>query len=252
MYKALALAVLLIAPAHAQTAQEIVAAADAVRNPEKPFRIVATVIAYKSGTAVDRNVFAVLSKLDPATRQFRDVMLYTDPPRDAGKILLLNGSNLWFYDPASRQSVRMSPQERLSGQASAGDVLTENIATDYTAAADGTETIPDANRRQRVCWHLELKAAKTSATYNRIEYWVEQKTFYPIKARFFADSGAPLKTLYYRNFVRIDDRMAPAQAVIVDAVDPSLVTTVDLGMPQFEDVPDLWFERDYLPHLKTQ
>lgn len=235
--------------AQGQSARDIVAAADKVRNPDRPFRITATVIDYKSGQAVGKNVYTVYSKLDPTTGQFRDVMLYVDPPRDAGKMLLLNGDNLWFYDPASRESVRIPPQEKLSGQASAGDVLTENLAVDYAPTIIGTETIQDASK-QRVCWHLNLEAADDAATYNRVEYWVEQNTDDPIKAKFYADSGGLLKVLYYRDYAKRGDRIAPAQAVIIDAVDSTLVTTVDLGEPHFQDIPDAWFERDYLPHLK--
>jgi hypothetical protein len=233
----------------ADPAHDIVAGADRVRNPEHPFRIVATVTEYKAGRATDRDVYIVYSKLDPATGQFRDVMVYAEPPRDAGKMLLLNGDNLWFYDPASHQSIRISPQEKLAGQASAGDVLTENLAVDYAPAILGTETIEDASRARRDCWHLELKAANDAATYNRVEYWVEQNSFRPVKAKFYADSGRLLKILYYRGYPA---RGAPSQAVIIDAVDATLVTTVDLGDPHFQDIPDAWFQRDYLPHLKFQ
>jgi len=236
--------------AQAQSAHDIVAGADRVRNPDRPFRIAATVIDYRSGQPLGKNVYTVYSKLNPSTGQFRDVMLYVEPPRDAGKMLLLNGNNLWFYDPASQQSVRISPQEKLAGQASAGDVLTENLAVDYTPAIVATETIQDASQRPHTCWHLELKAANDAATYNHAEYWVERNTDYPIKAEFYADSGVLLKTLYYRNFTESRDHVAPRQAVIVDAVDPELVTTVDLGDPHFQDIPDAWFQRDYLPHLK--
>jgi Outer membrane lipoprotein-sorting protein len=234
----------------AETAQEIVAGADRVRNPEQPFRVIATLIEYKAGQPTNKNVYAVYSKIDPATRQFRDVMLYVEPPRDAGKIMLLNGNNLWFYDPASKDSVRMSPQQRLIGQASAGDVLSENLAVDYTSAMLGIEQIEDASHGQRQCWHLDLKAATDAATYNRVEYWVEQNSYYPIKAKFYSDSGRLLKILYYRNFVMAAERMRPTQAVIIDAVDPALVTTADFGNLHFQDIPDSWFQRDYLPHLQ--
>jgi Outer membrane lipoprotein-sorting protein len=237
--------------AHAsESARDIVVGADRVRNPERPFRVNATVIEYKSGKAIDKNTFAVYSKVDPSTGQFRDVMVYVSPPRDAGKMLLLNGSNLWFYDPASRQSVRISPQQKLTGQASAGDVLSENLGVDYNATLSGSETIEDAAREKRTCWLLDLAAAGDAATYRRVEYWVEQGTNSPIKAKFYADSGELLKVLYYRNYLKRGDRFSPTQAVIIDAVDSTLVTVVDIGELHFQEIPDSWFQRDYLPHLK--
>ena len=68
---------------------------------------------------------------------------------------------MWFYDPSSKASVRISPQQRLMGQASDGDVVTANFAKDYTAKLLGEETLQDADRQNRDCWHLDLKAATT-------------------------------------------------------------------------------------------
>jgi hypothetical protein len=236
--------------AFCETAEQIVEGADKLRNPDRPFRVTATLVEYKAGTPTDKNVYAVYSKIEPATKQFRVVMLYIDPPRDAGKIILLNGSNLWFYDPASKDSIRMSTQQRLIGQAAAGDVLSENLAVDYTPTLLGTEQIDDANHSRRNCWHLDLKAATDAATYNRVEYWVEQSTDNPIKAKFYSDSGRLLKILYYRNFATVTGAVRPTGAVIIDAVDSSLVTTADFGDLRFQDIPDSWFQRDYLPRLQ--
>ena len=124
-------------------------------------------------------------------------MRYTAPPRDAGKAALLDGTILWFYDPASKASVRISPQQRLLGQASIGDVLTVNLAVDYAGKLVGTEQIQDAGRQQRICWHLDMTATNDLATYARVEYWVEQQTFRPIKAKFYSDSGRLLKILLF-------------------------------------------------------
>jgi outer membrane lipoprotein-sorting protein len=238
--------------AHAESAQEIVAQTDRVRNPEQPFRTVMTLTEYVSGHERNQDTLVVFAKTDPATRQFRNLVEYVEPARDAGKRVLLGGGALWFYDPASKESVRISPQQRLVGQAAIGDVLTVNLAVDYTATVVGEESIEDAGHQQRRCWHLDLKAANDQSTYSRIEYWVEQGTFYPIKGKLYSDSGRLLKVAYYRSF---EDRLGakrPTQVVILDAIDTSLATIVSLGDWQFHEVPDLWFQRDYLPQLQTQ
>ena len=216
------LAVIVWAPALAGEAQDIVAGADRVRNPDKPFHLISVAVAY------------------------------VDPPRDAGKMLLFRGNVLWFYDPASKDSIRIPPQQILAGQASAGDLLTENLAVNYTATLKGTETIEDADRAKRNCWHLDLVPANESATYNRVEYWIETGSYNPIKAKFYSDSGRLLKILYYRNFVQSLDHVRPSGAVIIDAVNPGLVTTLDFSAMQYRDIPDYWFQRDFLPQVKSQ
>ncbi|HEV2111831.1 MAG TPA: outer membrane lipoprotein-sorting protein, partial [Gammaproteobacteria bacterium] len=77
--------------AWAETAQAIIAKADEVRNPKQPFHTTTTLTAYVSGKERDQTTLAVYSKVDPSTGQFRNLVQYLDPPRDAGKRVLLGG-----------------------------------------------------------------------------------------------------------------------------------------------------------------
>jgi outer membrane lipoprotein-sorting protein len=247
-----ALVLLSASQAHAQSAQEIIAGADKVRNPSDPFRTTTTLTEYASGAARAGSVIVVYAKVDKISGQFRDLVRYVDPPRDAGKMALLDGTVLWFYDPASKASVRISPQQRLIGQASIGDVLTVNLALDYTGTLLGAESIQDSARKSHDCWHLDMKAANDHATYNRVEFWIEKQTFYPIKAKFYSDSGRLLKILYYGGFAERLGGIRPTEAIIIDAVDTALVTKINFGDYRFQDIPETWFQRDYLPRLRTE
>jgi len=40
--------------------------------------------------------------------------------------------------------------------------------------------------------------------------------------------------------------------VIIDAVDSSLVTTVAAAGFRAQEIPDAWFQRDYLPRLEQR
>ena len=239
-------------PAFAQTPQQIIAAADKVRNPGQPFRSTNALVEYVAGKERDRDVIVVYAKEDAKTHQFRNLVRYVEPPRDAGKMALFDNRNLWFYDPSSKASVRISPQQRLIGQASIGDVLTVNLVVDYAGTLVGDETIADADRQQRACWHLDLKAVTDAAIYNRVEYWVEHGSFRPVKAKFYSDSGRLLKILYYRGYQEQLGAVRPSEAVIIDAVDSSLVTTIRFGDLRFQDIPEAWFQRDYLPRLRAE
>ncbi len=248
----LAVALLIAGIAQAQTAQEIVAATDKVRNPGQPFRTTLKLTEYVGGKERNHDLLAVFSKEDPSTRQFRNLVQYLEPARDAGKRVLLDGRSLWFYDPDSKVSVRISAQQRLIGQAAIGDILTVNLASDYTASLSGAERIDDATRQPRRCWHLDLKAANDLATYNRVEYWVEQGTFFPIKGKFYSDSGRLLKILYFRNFSERLGAVRPTEAIIIDAIDSSLATTANFGDDAYQQIPEAWFQRDFLPHLQIK
>ena len=162
------------------------------------------------------------------------------------------GNLLWFYDPASKASVRLSPQQRLLGQASNGDAITVNLALDYTGKLVGEENIQDADRGQRQCWHLDMSASNDDATYNRVEYWIEKGTHFPIKAKFYSDSGRVLKILYYRKFEQQMGGVRPMEAIIIDAVDPTLITKMTYSDLRAQEIPESWFQREALPRLSQE
>src|SRR4051812_31427123 len=79
--------------------------------------------------------------------------------------------------------------------------------------------------------------------YSRAEYWVEHASFRTIKEeKFYSDSGRVLKILYYRGFTERLGAVRPSGAVIIDAVDASLVTTVRFDNPSFRAIPDVWYQ----------
>jgi len=249
--RVLALAALFLstAAAAAPSPQEIVAAADKVRNPGVPFSLTNTLVEYIGGQPRDRVVLQVLAKEDPKTQEYKNLVRYVDPPRDLGKMVLMNGTSMWFYDPSSKASVRISPQQRLMGQASDGDVMTANLARDYTAKLLGEETLEDADRHNRRCWHLDLTAATPEAVYSRIEYWVEEDSNDPVKGKFYSDSGRLLKIAYYHKFAEQLGVQRPTETIIIDAVDQNLVTTMTSSGMTARTIPDSWFQREYLPHV---
>ncbi len=250
----LALLVLAATPSFAQqpSAQEMVAAADKVRNPGQPFRLINTLVEYVGGKPRDRVTLLIFARESADTHQYSNLVRYTDPPRDTGKMVLLNGSNMWFYDPASKASIRISPQQRLIGQASDGDVLTVNLARDYTAKLVGAETLQDADRQQRDCWHLDLAAATPDAIYSRVEYWLERDTYRPVKGKFYADSGRMLKIAYFHKYQDALGGVRPTETIIIDAVDSNLVTTLTSSDYRAQAIPDAWFQRDFLPRVPAE
>jgi len=233
-------------------AQEILAASDAVRNPAKPFSVSLVLTEYRSAQQVDSDTLAIYSKLEEASGRYRTLVSYVGPPREAGKLVLENGSEMWFYDPSSEASIRISPQQRLLGQASTGDVVTVNFAHDYHAVKATAEEITDGDRTQRHCYRLDVEAAVADATYHRIELWVEQSSGRPVKGKFYSESDRLLKTAYYRRFQAELGRERPTEIVIIDGLTPTWVTVLRYSNYAWRDIPDSWLQRDYLPRFRPE
>ncbi|MDR3368485.1 MAG: outer membrane lipoprotein-sorting protein [Rhodoferax sp.] len=233
-------------------AQALLQASDAVRNPDKPFGVTVTLIEYRGGKQTDTSTLASYAKSDARSGQFRTLIRFVAPARDEGKLMLKSGNDFWFYDPASRASVRLSPQQRLMGQASNGDVVTVNLAKDYQAKVGAQEEIADGNRQMHHSTRLDLNASSPDATYNRIEFWVDSANNQPIKGKFYSESDRLLKTVYYRRYQPQLGKERPTEMVIIDGLDSKWVTVMRYTDFVFRDVPEVWLQRDYLPNFKPE
>ena len=235
-----------------RTAQEILAASDEIRNPPKPFGLTTTLTEYRDGKPADRMVLKVYSKTQLVGGQYRSLVRFLEPERDRDKLMLKEGNVLWFYDPASKASVRLSPQQRLLGQASNGDVVTVNLARDYGAQLAGEDHINDGDRQPHECVKLDLTAIRDDVTYARIELWVDKTDDHPIKGKFYSDSGRLLKTAFYRRWEEQLGRLRPTETIILDGVDTNLVTRMQFSNYAWREIPESWFQRDFLPRFQGE
>jgi hypothetical protein len=231
----------------------MLAASDAIRSPEKPFVLNAALTEYRAGKQVDANVLSIWSKPDGETGgTYRTVVRFEAPARDVGKLMLKSGNDLWFYDPASQASIRISPDQRLLGQESNGDVVTTNFSHDYTATFKGAEDVMDGDRQTRRSNLLTLVGKVSGLQYRRIEMWLDAQSDRPVKAKFYSESDRLLKTAFYRGYMPQLGATRPTEIVIIDGLDPGWVTVMRFSNYAWRDIPDAWMQRDYLPRFKPQ
>lgn len=235
----------------AETGADILKKADAIRNPDKPFSVITALTEYRDGKETSNMELTVYSRENPDNGQYQTLASYNAPAKDKGKVMLKNGNELWFYDPLSKASVRISPQQRLMGQASNGDVMTTNLHTEYKAELAGEETISDVDKNKVKCSRLELKSAANGSSYFRIEYWVDASNYRPIKAKFYSDSDRLLKIIYFGGYKTELGALRPTESVIIDGVDRGLVTKMFFSKYESKRMPKEWFQKDYLPRFKA-
>ena len=235
----------------APTANSILAASDAIRNPGGAFSVKVTLTEFQAGKQVDTSTLNSYSRTQ-SSGQFATLVQFVLPARDTGKLMLKNGNDLWFYDPLSKASVRLSPQQRLLGQAANGDVATVNLAKDYSATLAATEDTQDGQRQLRKAYKLALTANTSDVTYANIEMWVDAENSRPIKARFFSESARLLKTAYYRRYQPQLGAERPTETVIIDGLDPKSVTIMRFSDYAARSIPETWMQRDFLPRFQPE
>lgn len=231
-------------------AQDLLNAVDEVRCPGQPFKVALSIAEFEAGKQVDSSALDVWSRQLEAGAQFSTIVRFMQPAKDRGKLMLRSGNDMWFYDPATNASIRIAPQQRLLGQAANGDVVTIMMARDYTPTYKGEEEITDGERKTRKSHALALAARSSGATYSKVELWVDTELQIPLRARFYAESGHLLKTVFYRRYQQQLGRSRPTETVIIDGLNPQSVTLMRFGNFTSPDIPTTWFNRDYLPRFQ--
>ena len=129
-----------------------------------------------------------------------------EPARFKGSKILQVERNMWLTRPGLSKPIPISPRQRMSGQASNGDIAATNYAGDYDAKLSATETLDG-----EACYVLDLNAKQKRATYDRIRYWVSVKRLVGVKAEFYSLSGKLLKTarFEYNNSIEHEGKRVP-------------------------------------------
>jgi hypothetical protein len=150
-----------------------------------------------------------------------------EPARFKGSRLLQVERNMWLTRPGLSKPIPISPRQRMSGQASNGDIAATNYAGDYDAQLNGTHMLDG-----EACHVLDLAAKHKRATYDRIRYWVSVKRGVGLQAEFYSLSGKLLKSarFEYGNTIEHEGKRIPfvSRMVIRDAL-AGAETTMEFG-----------------------
>jgi Outer membrane lipoprotein-sorting protein len=191
---ALALAVgLLASPAGAQRdLHSLLAAVDATRNAFDEAIISARatqVVDGKESGSADFDVY--VKGRDRGLIVFRG-------GKNSGRKVLTNGDRMWLIVPGSRNPVPITPNQRLLGGASFGDVARLRFSEDY----DARETGEAETAAGRSCQVLELTAKSPRGLYPRVLLSVDEREKVPCRVRFFLASGKEARDVTFTKFRR--------------------------------------------------
>jgi hypothetical protein len=161
-------------------------------------------------------------------------------PAEKGQKLLMLSDDYWLLLPGSQRPVRITPMQKLLGDASVGDIATLSWAQDYSGTVVGEERCGEAP-----CLHLSLAAGRKGVTYQRIELWLGKARHEPIKADLFVQSD---KLAKQARFV-MDKPVAPTavtEMVLLDQLSNHKETRVRYLARKERTVPEAWLNPMFL------
>lgn len=211
-------------------AADLLKRSDAFRNGWPSFVTHVKITNFESGKPDEEKLYEVSQKgTDKTYVEFMS-------PREKGRHLLMLGDEMWVYLPDTSRPVRITPLERLSGDASNGDVARTNYAADYTPAF-----LRSAKLGTEECNVLELTARRKGATYQRIVYWVRVTDARPVRAEFYLTSGKHIKSATFDEFANFDGRLLLRRLTLYDEIRHNSHSVLEYSGSSPRALPDKLF-----------
>lgn len=159
----------------------------------------------------------------------------TEPPRARGRKILMKDYDIWLFTPNIKKALRISLEQKLTGQVSNGDIARTNYAEDYEASILKS----DSNN-----YLLNLIAKNKKVTYGKIEYLVSKKELNPVEATFFAISGKALKKATFSDFQMIHGMNRTTKMFIQDYIQRNKTSTMIFSDYKYEKVNEAQFNKE--------
>ena len=203
---------------------------DTYRNGWPAFVTRVKITNYESGKPDEEKLYEVSQKgTDKTYVEFLS-------PREKGRHLLMLGDDMWVYLPDTSRPVRITPLERLSGDASNGDVARTNYATDYTPVYLRNEKLD-----QTECHVLELTARRKGATYQRIVYWLRTDDARPVRAEFYLTSGKHIKSATFDDYAKVNGKTLLRRLTLYDEIRHNSHSLLEYTATSPRELPDKIF-----------
>jgi outer membrane lipoprotein-sorting protein len=221
----------------AQTAEEIIEKVDGCRKLSESFTLKVKISDYKEDQLKDEAVF-----MGHFEGNEKSLLICTKGKNKRMKVLM-KGDNMWVSLAGSRRALRITPMQRLMGQASNGDVAKTAFSIDY--APELVE-----NSREQNIIKIRLKAKRKGATYQQVMLYIDNRHYRPIKAEFFLLSGKHCKTAFYEDFMTINQHLVVHKIRLRDAIKKERYTIMEYLDYKQAQVPEKYFNVMYLPKLE--
>jgi hypothetical protein len=168
-------------------------------------------------------------------------------PAEKGQKVLMLGDDFWLLMPGSQRPMRITPMQKLLGDASTGDIATLSWADDYSGTLVAEEP---CGQPQQSCLHLSLGATRKGLSYQRIELWLGKARHEPVQADLYVHSD---KLAKQARFV-MDHPLAPTAVVemlLRDQLTTRKETQVRYLERQPHTVPEAWLNPMFLARNPT-
>ncbi|ABQ26618.1 outer membrane lipoprotein-sorting protein [Geotalea uraniireducens] len=226
--------ILFTAMAQAADVKTLLRQADSYRLEFDSMQVETEVQLFKSGKLDKERLYAVYLKAG------RRSLVIMQSPGEKGQKVLMLGDAFWQIMPQSQRPIRITPMQKLLGDASVGDIATMNWSEDYDGMVAGEVVVGDIP-----CLHLTLSARSKGVSYQRIELYLAKQGARPVKAELYVASDRIAKQATFA-VERVHGRPRVTAMTITDQIQIGRETVIRYLSRKPRTIPDEYYNPMFL------
>ncbi len=212
----------------AENAAEILKKADEIRSPSNSYRMEVTV------DSTDDSHFRFEISIGGKDAS---IIRTLEPKRENGKNYLMLNEDMWAFIPNIKRSVRVTLNQKLTGQAANGDISRMRWFGDYDAKLE-SETPEE--------FVLFLSAKRRGLTYDKIRVWISKKTYAPVRGEYLTQQEKVLKFVTFTEYKPMAGALRPTRIVIENAAKKGEKSTLQIQLMEEKKFPESFFSQNSL------
>jgi len=206
MFRFLVLLMLVPLSSYGQDIKAMLQEADAFRVTSDNLRVDTEVRVFKGAELDKTRLYAVYVK--PGRRS----LVVFRAPSERGQKMLMLGDDFWLVMPTSQRPLRITPMQKLLGDASTGDIASLTWAEDY----DG-KVVGEAAMGGVPCLKLDIVGQRKGVSYPRIVLYLAKNDRRPMAAELYVASDKLAKEAEFR-FGTVAGRTVVTEMVLTDRI----------------------------------
>lgn len=218
--------------AHAQTARDIIARAEAQANGTSSFGEVTIQIVRPKWTRE-------MSMKTWSLGTSHSMTIITDPAKDRGTGFLKRDKEVWNWVPSIDKLIKLPPsmmaQSWMGTDFSNDDLVNQSsILDDYTHELQSDSTIEG-----RLCWKIVLRPKPDAVVvWGKVVVWIDKKDYIQLKVKSFDEDFQLVNTLNASEVKTLGGRIMATRLEMLPANQPGYKTVFIQKTAQF-DVPGI-------------
>lgn len=232
-----------VSAADAESAYKIMESTEDVLAYHGDYSATISLVVEKPGKPKENLQYKIFQRVDDELM----TMVQLFPEADKGVGYLINGDNIWAYDPIGRKFTHTSIKEALGDS----DVKLDDVEQGKAKWRKNydVDSFTEGTLGKFPVYIITLKAKTTEPSYAKSTYYIRKDIPLTLKEEDFSGSGRLMRTILVPKYSKVPAGYVAVQMILKDELNKGENTQQIVSDLTFDKLPDNIFTKAYLEGL---